>query len=136
VLAVCPSIALWGFCFLPAVYQKAYAVSNQPGDDGPADVGESRRDGFRENSKIQKDDRDLRGNDDYLVDVLIKVEILPSRCQKLLSEGLGHIRRTLNIIVMSSNGTVQISRPNPTRVTRSGKSAQRPEQSTNGQRTN
>jgi hypothetical protein len=37
---------------LPAVYQEAYAVSNQPGDDGPADVGEPRGDCFREDSKI------------------------------------------------------------------------------------
>jgi hypothetical protein len=40
------------FFYLPAVDQEADAVGYQSADDGPADIGEARRDRFREDAEV------------------------------------------------------------------------------------
>ena len=52
-----------------------------------------------------------------------------------VDEGLGCTEHTLNINVMSSNGTVQMSLPNPLKVTMDEKSAKSVEWSLDGELT-
>lgn len=42
----------WKLHLLPAVYQEAYAIGKQPGDDAPTDVREPGRDRFWEDAQI------------------------------------------------------------------------------------
>jgi hypothetical protein len=60
----------------PAIHQEAYAIRKQSGNNSPADVGELRRDRFREDAQVQKNNGDLRHHDDELVDVLIEIKVL------------------------------------------------------------
>lgn len=75
---------------LPAVYQKAYTVGEQPSNNGPADIREPWRDRLGKDAEVKKNDGDLCDHDDELVDVLIDVKVLQLsvRCQKLLKKGL------------------------------------------------
>ena len=116
-----PAVAQ-GFALENEGDQEAYAPNDHAGVNGPADVVESRRDFFGEDAEVEEDDRDFRGDDDDLIEPLFNVEVL---CATMLVF-LGLVARTMvpwgvsltkRIVVSSSNGIVQTSRPMPLYVT-------------------